>query len=202
MSDTQDYDGKNFDVLRNDLKELRDRAREEGVITGKLPAEKPKIGAGGGAARRFVGIQRESDENGERGKQLATRILTMLRRGADDTSPGIPGTHFTENGVRRLMAQLAEPPKGRRASAQLGQKLYKFLSAPTGGPMIAGASVERVKVLGNLLPQVEKHGWEEVRSHLAKRKENRAAEEEEPVAAPPPAAAKKTQRRGARRAAP
>lgn len=200
MSDAQNYDIKNLDALRRDLKELRSRAKEEGVISTE-PVEKPKIGVGGGAARRFAAMRRETDEKtetGDKGKQLASRMLAMLRRGPGDDSPTVPGTHFTEHGVQRLMDQLTEPQKGRRANSPVIQKLHKFLTAPTGGKTIAGASIERIRMLANLLPQVETHGWEQVRSHLAKRKENRAAEPEQ-VAEPPPAA---RQRRGNRRAAP
>lgn len=205
MSDTQNYDTKNLDVLRRDLKELRNRAKEEGVIRSDVP-EQPKVNAGGGAARRFAAMRRgdagENADGAEKGKQLATRILAMLRRGNDDDSPNIPGTNFTEDGVKRLMTQLTEPQKGRRATSPLIQKLHKFLTTPTGGgKTIAGASLERIRMLANLLPQVEKHGWEQVRAHLAKRKENRAAEAEaeEVAEAPPPAAAR--QRRGGRRTA-
>jgi hypothetical protein len=197
MNDAQDYDSKNLDVLRRDLEELRSRAREEGVIS--QPAEKPKLAVGGVAARRFAAIQKEASEKGEareKGKQLATRMLTMLRRSSGDNSPIVPGTDFTEQGVERLMNQLTEAQKSRRATSPLIQRLHNLLTTSTGGRTIAGASVERIRMIGNLLPQIETHGWEQVRSQLAKRKENRAAETEE--GAGPPVAAARPGRRNRR----
>jgi hypothetical protein len=189
MSDPLDYDSKNLDVLRRDLQDLRGRAREEGLIHSDKP-DRPAVAAGGGAARRFAQLRQGGTggaEPGEKGKQLAARILAMLRRSIDDDSPLVPGTDFTEGGVKRLMDHLTAPPKGRRATAPLIERLHKFLAIPAqpGGKMIAGASLERIRMLGNLLPQVEKHGWDQVKEHMAKRKENRAKQVEANVAPAP-----------------
>ena len=192
MSDPLNYDSKNLDVLRRDLQDLRGRAREEGLIHSDTQ-ERPAVAAGGGAARRFAQMRAGGTggaEPGEKGKQLATRILAMLRRSIDDDSPLVPGTDFTEAGVKRLMDHLTAPPKGRRATAPLIERLHKFLTIPgqPGGKLIAGASVERIRMLANLLPQVEKYGWDQVKEQMAKRKENRAKQVEAgAVPAPRPA---------------
>jgi hypothetical protein len=200
MSNSQNYDTKNLETLRRDLGDLRSQAREDGVLRSDT-AEKPSGSTAAGAARRFAAIRRNDNGEGpdaeEKGKQLAARLLAMLRRVDNDTSPMVPGTDFTENGIKRLMDQFARP-KANRRNAPLIDKLQKFLTTgPSGGKMIAGASVERIRMLANLLPQVEKRGWGQVRSHLARRKEEKAQPAVEALEMPPAQRPKRAKKRGA-----
>jgi len=200
MSNSQNYDTKNLETLRRDLGDLRSRAREDGVLRPDT-AEKPSGSTAAGAARRFAAIRRNDTGEGpdaeEKGKQLAARLLAMLRRVDNDTSLVLPDTDSTENGIKRLMDQFAQP-KGNRRNAPLIEKLQKFLTTgPSGGKMIAGASVERIRMLANLLPQVEKRGWGQVRSHLAKRKEEKAQPAAKALEMPPAQRPKRAKKRGA-----
>lgn len=192
MSDAQKYDTNKLDMLRRDLKDLRGKARDEGVLKAKNKGEVG--GSGGVVARRFAAMR--APEHSDKGKQVATRILAMLRGSERDSSPVVPGTTFTEDGVATLLDKLSSPPKALRAAPPMLHKLHQFLTAETpNATMIAGANVERLKVISKLLPQVEQHGWDHVQSLMSQRREQNAgageADPDEGYLEPPAAPARR-----------
>jgi hypothetical protein len=190
MSGTEDFDLTNFDRIRRELAELQNAAAKDGTLlpeataSGRLPAPPRSL------------------QDKERGKQLVSRMLTMLRRGKNDESPVVAGTNFTERGVGRLLRQLASPPQSVGSAQPVLQRLHQFLITPPRGEtqMVAGASAEKIKALGRLLLDVEQHGWQQARSRLSTQMDRHA--ERPPEARNPreprqPSAASATQTAGA-----
>lgn len=196
MDEAENFDLKNLDSLRRDLKELRARAREDSA-PGPEKTEQPD--AAGGPAWRRPGAA-SAAEPGERGKRLASRLLALLRRGEDDQSPAVPGTDFTEQGVERLLDRLALLPKQSSAAGQFLHNMYRYLTAPPaeGAPMIADVSAEKIQYLSRFLPQIEKHGWNQVRSRMAQIRERPGARgtAARPEPKPAPQRRKRDGRRG------
>jgi hypothetical protein len=168
MSGTQNPGAKNFDSLRRDLKELRAKARESGVISSSVDDVSAPFG--GLSASRQAAMDAMGPD--DKSKVVAKRLLAMLRRGEGDESRIVPGTNFTEAGVQRLVDRLAAPRK-EAAGEKVYQRLRNFLNRPgrDAGEMVAGVSVEKIRHLARFLEQVEKHGWEQVRAFQEKRGE-------------------------------
>ena len=126
------------------------------------------------------------DSSGDKGKQAASKMLAMFRRGQDDTSPTVPGTDFTEKGVAKVVKLLAAPRERDGASQKMLQRLHKFLTGPVAddAETVAGVSVQKVRRVARMLQQVERHGWEHVRAHMAKRKSAGAGVKPPPIAEP------------------
>jgi hypothetical protein len=160
MSDIQEVNTKKVDSLRADLKDLRERARETGVL-------KPA----GTVSRRTRRSAAETVEATEKGKAAAARIRAMLQRGENDESAIIAGTNFTEDGVRRVIELLIAPRKQPVKSQRIFEWLHRFLTSPVqdGEQMVAGVSAVKVRRLSRLLQQIETHGWEQFRSRRAER---------------------------------
>lgn len=191
MSETQAYDTRNFDLLRDDLEQLRNEARVEGVFAKRGSAGRTDEGA---SRRLGTGSLRASTD---KGKQMARRMRAILRRAANDVSPMIDGTDFTEDGIKTFLSQLTAPRKKARAADRAIQNIHKFITAPPpkGAQTAVGVSVDRVRQLARLLERIEQHGWEQVRLALAeKRTAAKAAPPAQPKR-PPPAKRKRAQHR-------
>lgn len=183
MGDTQQYDAKNLEALRRDLRDLRAEAQEDGVLT---PRGSKRSGAG--ARRRAAApaaaetgpASADGESSGGKGKQVASRMLAALRRVENDDSLNVRGTDFTENGVKRLLVLLNSPRRRSGAADRILQRFQRFLTTPVPNSMqkIAGVSAEKIRLLSRLLEQIEQHGWDAVRSHLTERRERAAASEQ------------------------
>jgi hypothetical protein len=168
MSDAPNSDRPTIEVVRRDLQALRSKARAGGILGSKVgDARAP-------ASRRDSTASADGDtgEAGEKGKQAAGKLLTMFRRSPDDTSPTVLGTDFTENGVARVLNLLTAPRQREGTSQNIQQRLHTFLTAPVadGAETVAGVSVQKVRRVARMLQQIEKHGWDHFRAHMAKRR--------------------------------
>ncbi len=168
MSDAPSSDRPKIEIVRRDLQQLRSKARASGLIGSK------NGDASAPASSKMVPVFPDMDieEPGDKGKQAASKLLAMFRRGEEDTSPTVRGTDFTEKGVARVLNVLTAPREREGASQKTLQRLHKFLTGPVadGAETVAGVSVQKVRRIARMLQQIEKHGWEHVRAHMAKRK--------------------------------
>jgi glycosyltransferase A (GT-A) superfamily protein (DUF2064 family) len=169
MSDTKNPDSSNLEALRRDLQEMRNKARDEGILSAEAVAPMA-LGGGGVASAGRQAIMSAVDPN-DKGKQAATRLMAILRRTETDTSAIVPGTDFTEQGIARMQDLLTASVQKQGTGDNIYVRLQKFLASPAqnGGRVICGIGTEKIRILSHLLEQTEKLGWEQVKAQLAQR---------------------------------
>ncbi|MBS0559850.1 MAG: hypothetical protein JSR21_07330 [Proteobacteria bacterium] len=163
MSETQKSPTKNVDALRRELRELRGKAREDGM-TGAIVDDWTGTGLAPGSRKAVMDAINQEDKS----KSAATMLLTLLRRVDKDDTPLVPGTNFTEAGVQRLLRQMQLPKYKTGPAGKIIQRLHTYLTkqAKPGSIQVAGVSIERLRQLAGLLEQIEKHGWEQAKAVL------------------------------------
>jgi len=163
MSDTQKAPTKNVDALRRELRELRVKAREDGM-TGAIVDDWVGGGLALGSRKAVLDAVNQQDKS----KSAATMLLTLLRRVDKDDSPLVPGTNFTEAGVQRLLRQMQLPKYQNGPTGKIIQRMYNYLTKQTNGDAIAvaGVSIVRLRYFAGFLEQIEKHGWEQAKAEI------------------------------------
>ena len=156
------YDTTTFEALRNELKALNARALADGlvaprdgrIVVPRRPATEARPMAAGAPAKPRKGR--------DLGKVAVARLLALLDHGAEDTSPAVPGTHFTEAGVARLMAHLRRS-RSRRIGPWLRflQRAERYLSRPVpfGVRTVEDVGIERLQVFSRQLDEIAAGGW-------------------------------------------
>jgi hypothetical protein len=178
MSETQKSATKNVDTLRRELRELRSKAREDGMTGAIVDDWAGSTGLAPGSRKAVMDAITPADKS----KTAATMLLTLLRRMDKDDSPLVPGTNFTEAGVQRMLRQMRLPKYQTGPAGKIMQRLHTYLTkGKPGAILVAGVSVERLRQLGGLLEQIEKHGWEQAKAMLEEQFDIPTAKRPKPV---------------------
>ena len=191
MSGGIDYDTTNFHALQDELKALNEAALADGLVAprdgriampkraatqrARRPAPRKKPSSQAPAQSAAPDKSRKPRKPApDRSNAAAARLLAMLVRGADDKSPAVPGTRFTEAGVGRLLAHLR-----RRRSRRIGpwlrflQRAERYLSRPvsSGVRTIEGIGLERLQVFARQLDEIVDGGWPQFQAARATRRQ-------------------------------
>lgn len=176
MSGGGAYDTTTFHALQDELKALNESAIADGLVAprdGRIAMPKrpvrqrarratPRQGASTPQTTAASVPAKRRKGGPDRGKAAAKRLLALLVRGADDKSPAVPGTRFTEAGVARLLARLRRKRSGRiGAWLRFLQRVERYLSLPvsSGVHTIDGVGLERLQVFSRQLDDIARIGW-------------------------------------------